>query len=185
MTPRLGYRKLEFALAISVLLHVAVLKGLVNAPVAPQMLASPALQARLQGASDGADAPPARENDPLLKDTLADAPPRRPAVPESAPLVPRAGPGAAGRMRARELAAQRKLAAHVFYPQKAIDNGIEGEVRLLVTLDSAGNVIAAEVAAGSGHPILDQAAEQAAYAMRTLPGTGARELILPVVFRLE
>ena len=56
---------------------------------------------------------------------------------------------------------------------------------MLLTLDPAGNVLEAVIASGSGHPALDRAALSAAYAIQRLPGAGVRELILPVVFRLE
>jgi hypothetical protein len=41
------------------------------------------------------------------------------------------------------------------------------------------------IAASSGHAILDQAAIKAAYAMGKVNWVQSRELILPVVFRLE
>ncbi|MBK9596331.1 MAG: energy transducer TonB [Rhodocyclales bacterium] len=58
-------------------------------------------------------------------------------------------------------------------------------MRLLLTLDGNGAIRDAQVAAGSGHPILDEAAIKAALAMGSLPDAGAREVILPVVFRLR
>ena len=53
------------------------------------------------------------------------------------------------------------------------------------TLDGNGAIRDAQVAAGSGHPLLDDAAVRAAFAMGSLPEAGAREVILPVVFRLR
>lgn len=82
-------------------------------------------------------------------------------------------------------AAQHKLAEHLLYPPEAIARGLEGEVRLLLKLDSQGKVLSAEIASSSDHAILDQAAIDAAYAMRRLAGTGTKEMILPVVFRLQ
>jgi protein TonB len=41
------------------------------------------------------------------------------------------------------------------------------------------------IAASSGHAILDQAAVKAAYAMGKVNWVQSRELILPVIFRLE
>jgi protein TonB len=66
-----------------------------------------------------------------------------------------------------------------------VARGIEGEVRLLLTLDGNGAIQDVQVAAGSGHKILDYAAVRAAFAMGRLPEAGAREVILPVVFRLR
>ena len=143
------------------------------------------LLARLLPAPVRSEAAPPQD-EPLLKNTLSDAAQNVPAM-----AVPRTARGdaapaaAAGSEAARQRAAQRKLAQHLFYPPEAVAAGIEGEVRLLLTLDTAGNVIEAQVASSSGHPALDRAAIEAAHAMRRLPGAGARELILPVVFRLE
>jgi protein TonB len=78
-----------------------------------------------------------------------------------------------------------KLADVLFYPPEAVARGLEGEVRLLLTLERDGRVLDAQVAAGSGHKLLDEAAVKAAYAMGSLPDAGAREVILPVVFRLR
>ncbi len=73
----------------------------------------------------------------------------------------------------------------LFYPPEAVARGIEGEVRLLLTLDAEGAIRDAQVAASSGHKLLDEAAVKAAMAMGRLPETGAREVLLPVVFRLR
>lgn len=81
--------------------------------------------------------------------------------------------------------AQRKLAEHLFYLREAISRGLEGEVRLLLTFDIEGKVLDAQIVSSSGYALLDQAATNAAHAMRRLPNTGMRELILPVVFKLQ
>lgn len=120
--------------------------------------------------------------EPLLKNTLAEedstkavqAPPK-PAIARSRHPAP----------RSPEEAAQRKLSEVLFYPPEAVARGLEGEVRLLLTLDGDGAIHDAQVAAGSGHKILDDAAVRAAFAMGRLPEAGAREVILPVVFRLR
>lgn len=123
--------------------------------------------------------PPTRPPEPVLKDTLAEATAAKKArQTEARPRDPRAP-------RTASTAAQRKLAEHLFYPPEAIARGLEGEVRLLLTLAADGTVEDATVAAGSGHAILDQAAVRAAWAMGRLPGAAAREVILPVVFRLR
>jgi protein TonB len=81
--------------------------------------------------------------------------------------------------------AQRKLSQHLFYPAEAVANGIEGEVRLIVRLSADGSVSEVKVAASSGHAILDNAAIRAAYAIGTMGAGEARELIVPVIFRLQ
>ena len=82
-------------------------------------------------------------------------------------------------------AAQRKLSQHLFYPPEAIARGIEGEVRLILKLSADGAVENVSIAASSGSPLLDNAAIKAAYAMGSLTGANSRELILPVIFRLQ
>ena len=81
--------------------------------------------------------------------------------------------------------AQRKLSEHLYYPPEAIAQGIEGEVRLILKLSADGAVEDINIAASSGHPVLDQAAIKAAYAMGKLVGATSHELILPVIFRLQ
>ncbi|HMW43887.1 MAG: energy transducer TonB [Candidatus Accumulibacter sp.] len=81
--------------------------------------------------------------------------------------------------------AQRKLAQHVFYPPEAIARGLEGETRLLLRLDANGRITEVSIAASSGHAILDQAAVRAGRALGRLNWSENRELLLPVVFRLE
>lgn len=161
-------RRLLLALAASLALHLALLGlGLPQGKVSPRNTAS--ISARLL--------PPAtvRPQEALLKDTLA----------EQAPAKPAAGKGRRPAPRTPEAAAQRKLSRVLFYPPEAVAHGIEGEVRLLLTLDGDGAIRDAQVAAGSGYRILDEAAVKAAFAMGSLPEAGAREVILPVVFRLR
>lgn len=169
-------RRFQIALAASLALHLALLGlGLPPGKVSPRE--TPAmLSARLL--------PPAtvRPAEPLLKDTLAEA-----EAPRAAPASPQPADAKSRRPAPRtpEAAAQRKLSEVLFYPPEAVARGLEGEVRLLLTLDGNGTVRDAQVAAGSGHPLLDDAAVRAAFAMGSLPEAGAREVILPVVFRLR
>ena len=163
-------QRLLLAFGASLLLHALVLtdgdiRRVVFQP--PARPASVSLRARLQAPDPGT----------LLKNTLdeerlsADHPPDRPA------------PGAGA--RSGQQALQRKLAQHLFYPPDAVARGLEGEVRLLLILDAQGRVLEARVASSSGHPMLDQAAADAAHALRCIPAAGSGELILPVVFKLQ
>lgn len=167
-------RRLSFALAASLALHLALL-GL-GQPQEKVSLRNTAISARLL--------PPAtvRPPEPLLKDTLAE-----PAAAREVPAPPKPVDSKSRRPAPRtpEEAAQRKLSEVLFYPPEAVANGLEGEVRLLLTLDADGTVRDAQVAAGSGHRLLDEAAVKAAFAMGRLPDAGAREVLLPVVFRLR
>lgn len=168
-------RRFLLALAASLVLHLALFGlGLPRKKAGPHDTPA-SISARLL--------PPATVRpEPLLKDTLAEgesakslqAPPR-PADTKSRRPAP----------RTPEEAAQRKLSEVLFYPPEAVARGLEGEVRLLLALDGGGAIRDAQVAASSGHKILDDAAIKAALAMGSLPDAGARELILPVVFRLR
>ncbi|MEZ5613791.1 MAG: TonB family protein [Rhodocyclaceae bacterium] len=168
-------RRLQLALALSLALHLALL-GL-GPPAGKVSPRSTALRARLL--------PPATVQPvgPLLKDTLAE----EKATPQASPPKPRPEMANSRRPAPRtpEAAAQRKLSEVLFYPPEAVARGLEGEVRLLLTLDESGRILDAVVAAGSGHAILDAAALRAVRAMGSLPQAEGQEVILPVVFRLR
>lgn len=80
--------------------------------------------------------------------------------------------------------AQAMLSKHLFYPQSAVDQGLEGDVVLLLSLDSKGGIQAIEIAKSSGHALLDEAAIDAARHIGALPGN-PRQTLLPVSFRLR
>ena len=102
------------------------------------------------------------------------------------PAPARADARIEARRAAREIErAQRKLSKQLFYPPEAVARGIEGEVRLILKLSAEGAVVEVSIAASSGHAILDNAAIKAALAMGRLSGASSRELILPVIFRLQ
>ncbi len=167
-------RRFLLALAASLALHLALLlPGLPPGKVSPR---NTAISARLLTPAM------VRPPEALLKDTLAE-PDAAAAAP--APPQPAAGKDPRAALRTPEAAAQIKLSAVLFYPPEAVARGLEGEVRLLLTLDADGAIRDAQVAAGSGHRILDEAAVRAAFAMGSLPEAGVREVILPVVFRLR
>ena len=173
MRPIDQQRRLLFAFTVSVLLHSLLLgaenfKRLFSAP--PQLPAMVLLQARLL---------PPKDMEPLLKNTLNEA---QAATLQSVAAAKSAN-GATP--TAREIAIRSKLAEHLFYPQDAIARGIEGEVRLLLTLDPHGRILESRVAGSSGHALLDQAAVDAAHAVGRIPEAGVGELILPVVFKLQ
>ena len=172
MPPRLIFAfALSFALH-GMLLYPGLLKRLVAAP------SRPVLQATLRLQPKPAEPSPF---DPTLKNTL-DA---EEAKPVSIFPPPKSKPAGRVAVRREVLAAQRKLSKHLFYPAEAVEQGIEGEVRLIVKLSADGLVENVSVAASSGHPVLDHAAIRAAYARGSLRGSTSRELILPVIFRLQ
>lgn len=177
---------LAFALLLSLLLHLLLLvPGASWQPPAnvPENARAP-LDARLL---------PAAQNHPpkeLLKNTLSEepAPAASKATDAARAAKTTAGHPPSAASAAPQLAqqtAQRILAAHVYYPPEAVARGLEGEVRLLLTLAPDGRLTDALIAASSGHALLDQAALDAVQTMGELPDTGVRELILPVVFRLR
>jgi protein TonB len=88
-------------------------------------------------------------------------------------------------LRGKALAsAMATLSQEMFYPREAIERGLEGRVILLLHLDPAGRVQAVEVASSSGHALLDSAALQAAGRLTAIGGN-ARQVLLPVDFRLD
>lgn len=177
---RLFRLKLPFALALSLLLHLALLFWPATEH-APTVHAPARVEARLQAMRTPEPAP-APDPEPLLKDTLSAAPEAEPAPARTVVPAPRPSPSAVSRARER---AQRKLNEHLFYPQEAIDGDLEGVVTLRLLLDDGGHVLEAAVMAGSGHPILDRAALDAARRIGRIDSGGAREILLPVTFRLE
>ncbi len=125
--------------------------------------------------------------EPLLKNTLdpEDTPPTPLVTPvEPKPVTP-PSPAPRNTVQREARLAQRKLNEHLFYPPEAVAQGIEGEVRLILRLGANGAVNDISIAASSGYPVLDNAAIKAAYAMGQLTGVTSRELILPVIFRLQ
>lgn len=176
------HRRLILSLAASLALHAAVfgggaLKSLLKPPPVRVLQASLRLPP--------VELPPV---EPLVKDTLApeEAKPEPRVEPKPVP-TPRPSPTQRpAKAEKREVqAAQRKIARHTYYPPEAIARNIEGEVRLLLVLGEDGAISDVQIAASSGHAILDNAAIKAAYAMGRLPGVTAREMILPVSFRLQ
>jgi protein TonB len=181
------------ALALSLVLHAAVLAGglrlgaLLPAIARPS---APALEVRL------ADPLPAPQPELLIRE---DNPPR--AAPEMKPAAkqvekrlvraPEPAQRAATAPVAGELTgeaarkAREQIARELLYPLEAIERGLEGEVLVMLFLDEAGNAIAARVEASSGHAILDQAAVRAARTLRSLPASAPREALVPVRFRLR
>lgn len=167
-------RRFLLALAASLALHLALLGlGLPSGKVSPR---NTAISARLLLPAM------VKPAGPLLKDTLAEE-----AAPKAATAPPKPVDAKSRRPAPRtpEEAAQRKLSEVLFYPPEAVAHGLEGEVRLLLTLDGDGAIRDVQVAASSGHRILDDAAIKAVRLMGSLPDADVRELILPVVFRLR
>lgn len=80
--------------------------------------------------------------------------------------------------------AQAALSKHLFYPPAAIAQGLEGDVVLLLTLGQDGRIQAVEIAQSAGHPLLDEAAMEAARHIGALPGN-PHQTLLPVSFRLQ
>ncbi|MEF8722719.1 energy transducer TonB [Candidatus Accumulibacter phosphatis] len=173
--------RLILALALSLALHASLLlpEAFKRSPAPPP----PILQAMLRLPVK----PPQVSAEPLLKNTLAstESPPVvKPPPPPKVP-TPRRPPTTKASTRHEVEAAQRKLSEHLYYPEEAVARGIEGEVRLILTVSDNGSITDVHVGVSSGHAILDKAAERAAWAMGKVNWAYSRELILPVIFRLE
>ncbi|CAG0993545.1 hypothetical protein RHDC4_02669 [Rhodocyclaceae bacterium] len=94
-------------------------------------------------------------------------------------------PVATGAVAAITQAASRQIAQYLFYPPEAIAQGLQGQALVRLYLDEKGDAIAARLERSSGYPLLDDAAVRAATAVRSMPEGGAREILLPVRFRLH
>ncbi len=94
----------------------------------------------------------------------------------------------------------RMVYGEIRYPKRAVRRSLEGRLELDVTLDAEGQVLAIEVAQGSGHKLLDDAAVNAAedafkrgvdkvdpVAIAEFGDFGSRQLTVPVPvsFRLQ
>lgn len=72
-----------------------------------------------------------------------------------------------------------------FYPRESIALGEQGEVLVLLILNTEGQVIGSRIEQGSGYPRLDEAALRAVRSLRGLPDDAPRETLIPVRFRLK
>jgi protein TonB len=180
---------LAWALVLSLALHGAALTlpplSLPRALRVQEAVVT-AITARLEPRAPAESAPPPE----VLKNTIE---PREPARPRAAPK-PRPVPAAkaspsrppperlAGETLERTLG---QLSQTLLYPPEAVRRGLEGEVVVMLELDAEGRIVAASVASGSGHAILDEAAVAAARRLGTLgPSLAGRAILLPVRFRL-
>ena len=182
---------LPWALAASLALHAAALMLPVIA--LPRALrahdaAVTFITARLEPRAPTESAPPPA----VLKNTIEAPKPERPraeprppraASPGAAPPKPRPPPERlSGEALDRTLS---QLSQTLLYPPEAVRRGLEGEVVIMLELDAGGRIVAASVASGSGHAILDEAALRAARQLGTLgPAVGGKAVLLPVRFRL-
>jgi len=180
-----------WAFGASLALHAAAL--LLPALVLPRALraddaAVTFITARLAPSVPAKSAPPPE----VLKNTIEAPPPEReraaprpPRPPSPVKAAPKPRPPAerlAGEALERTLG---QLSQTLLYPPEAVRRGLEGEVVVMLELDAAGGIVAASVASGSGHAILDEAALRAARRLGTLgPAVGGKAVLLPVRFRL-
>lgn len=107
-------------------------------------------------------------------------------APLQSPLEPEAIPAAPAVVQPEPLAGNRPP----IYPAAARWAGYEGVVILRVALNACGRVTEANVAASSGHPVLDDAASRAVRKWRFRPGMKngravENELLVPIRFSLR
>jgi protein TonB len=163
MPPRIP---LPLALVLSLVLHAASLTSV--------LLARPAVNPAPPRALD-VDLPPPEPLPAVDRVSTEAVTAEEPALPPPVPTMAR------GRTLQRT---QSALARHLLYPPEAVEQGIEGDVVLLLVLDAGSRIARAEVARSSGHAILDQAALAAARRIGALPGNPPQTLF-PVRFRLD
>ena len=181
---------LAWALVASLALHGAVMMLPALAPRALRAddVVVRFITARIEPRTPAESAPPPE----VLKNTIEPQPPER---PRAAPRPPRAAspPAATPKPRppAERLSGETldrtlgRLSETLLYPPEAVRRGLEGEVVVMLELDAAGRIVAASVASGSGHAILDEAALRAARQLGALgPSLAGKAILLPVRFRL-
>jgi protein TonB len=183
--------RLFFACLLSVCLHLLLLFAPGGLP--PQAPAKARLQATLQPKPDKTGATTTASADLLathpLPQAALDAPTNTPPAPaqRSLPATARRTPVRTPPSKLSAAALRRTQAAlskHLFYPPAAVEQGLEGDVVLLLALDERGHILTAEIAKSSGHALLDQAALDAARQIGALPGN-PQQTLLPVSFRLQ
>jgi protein TonB len=169
------------ALALSIALHIGIflpdfVNSLALAGKAPALLATLRLPPK-----------PEVPTESLLKNTIdAEQMPQVAVPPHIMPTPARVNAKSEARRATREIErTQRKLSKQLFYPPEAVERGIEGDVWLILKYSADGEIIDVGIATSSGHPILDNAAVKAAYAMPKDAGAASREEIVRAHFHLE
>lgn len=170
--------RLALALALSLLLHIApFLSEFIR--FSPPPAPPPPLRAELRLPAPALPAPP-----PLtLSQPESAAPP--PAKKEIASRSARQSVPTVQWIQEVRKQFKKQRDDGLFYPAAAIAQGLEGEVLVLMILDTNGRVAAARVEQGSGQRLLDDAALRAVRALHSLPADAPRETLLPVRFRLR
>lgn len=127
---------------------------------------------------------PAAEKPPAPSPPVAAAEPSRRPLDLSIPAEPRAR--SPERLSPQELnETLTRLSETMLYPSEALRRGLQGEVVILVELGEGGRILNADIASGSGHAVLDEAAVRAVLKLGTLgPTTAHRTILLPVRFRI-
>lgn len=160
---------LSVALLLSIFLHAA----LVALPDLLTTRPQPALPRRLDAQLLPSAEPKMMADAVSTESHVLDTMPPRSAIPPPDRLQGRA-----------LIRAQSALSRHLFYPPEAVEQGLEGEVILLLILADTGQLISAAIARSSGHAVLDEAALDAARHIGALPGN-PRQTLFPVSFRLQ
>jgi protein TonB len=111
------------------------------------------------------------------------APPRAAAAARAA--SPRAANSAAVAAAARSACAAGFGGLNKHYPEAALERGVQGTVRLALTIDRGGHVVSARIVGSSGSSALDQAALQMARNASCSPMETSANLTLPVRFSIR
>lgn len=127
---------------------------------------------------------PVAEKPPPPVPPVAAAEPARRSLDLSIPPEPRAR--SPERLSPQELnQTLTRLSETMLYPSEALRRGLQGEVVIVVELGDGGRILNADIASGSGHAVLDEAAVRAVLKLGTLgPTTAHRTILLPVRFRI-
>lgn len=172
--------RLAAALFCSLLLHAA--------PMLPALLSTPSSGKKPPAPPLTVELAPARPSSPALR---LDPPPKADTAATAKATPPKPLPPT-------KVAAQgpnwvRQVREHLqkldqqgqFYPRESIALGEQGEVLVLLILNSEGQVVGSRIEQGSGYPRLDEAALRAVRSLRGLSEDAPRETLIPVRFRLK
>ena len=182
LTLRNKYR-LPLALIASILLHS--LPWLLNQTPSPKPPPKPTLTATLAPQLP----PPAPVAPPPPELILAEQPKPEIRPPPPKPEKQRPGEKQLNAPKTWNQAIAKQLKSlkdrQEYYPQEAINQGLQGEVLVLVIIDENGNITAARIEESSGHRLLDDAALRNVRTIRSLPADAPRQALLPLRFKLH
>lgn len=111
-----------------------------------------------------------------------------PAAAQAAEL-PSAGKGTNQSFEAWNTAVREQIENKHFYPRTALQQGIQGRVKVRLTISDAGKVTGVKIVESSGNDILDEEAFSLAMRLKKLPAipgkSGEHTIVVPLTYRIS